>query len=485
MGERRSTSNNEYTTQQNNRQPNEANQYTRIIRCYNCNKEGHMGRDCRTAYQNNNNNNTNQQTNTQIPLQTRNTPNTSQQTMTLNVRERTSSLRELTGICLINNQQVNYMLDTGSSVSIINNDVVESFKDPTIKNAIKPCTTDVMTANGESANIIGQLECELQIGTIYTNRTFLVARNFLKQCILGMDFIASCPYTANIARALKITCDRGTRFVCDVKNQDAQNHKYCDRSVELIKQACTAESAEMADVYRSRTPEAVQTPELVEAVEVPIPQCASLISKVKVASEAHIASCSSFIQKLTNELKKITSRGLASLTPTTAISHVITVNENAQPIKQKMRLVPYNLKDELKRTLMDMKNAGIIKDSKSPWSSPVRLVRKKDGSLRVTTNYRKLNNVTVKDSYPIPRIDEMINQLAKAKVYTTLDLASGYYQVPIEPDSAQYTAFACEFGFFTIYRHANGINKRNRNISKTNESSIGWFNWNMLFCISR
>jgi hypothetical protein len=218
--------------------------------------------------------------------------------------------------------------------------------------------------------------------------------------------------------------------------------------VELIKQACTAESAEMADVYRSRTPEAVQTPELVEAVEVPIPQCASLISKVKVASEAHIASCSSFIQKLTNELKKITSRGLASLTPTTAISHVITVNENAQPIKQKMRLVPYNLKDELKRTLMDMKNAGIIKDSKSPWSSPVRLVRKKDGSLRVTTNYRKLNNVTVKDSYPIPRIDEMINQLAKAKVYTTLDLASGYYQVPIEPDSAQYTAFACEFGFF-------------------------------------
>ncbi len=54
----------------------------------------------------------------------------------------------------------------------------------------------------------------------------------------------------------------------------------------------------------------------------------------------------------------------------------------------------------------------------------------------------------MKDSYPIPRIDEMISQLAKAKVYTTLDLASGYYQVPIAPDSAQYTAFACEFGFF-------------------------------------
>ncbi len=160
MGERRSTSNNEYTTQQNNRQPHETNQYNRIIRCYNCNKEGHMGRDCRAAYQNNNNNNMHQQTNTPTPPQTRNTPNTSQQTMTLNVRERTSSLRELTGICLINNQKVNYMLDTGSSVSIINKDVIESFKDPTIKNTIKPCTVDVITANGESANIIGELECE-------------------------------------------------------------------------------------------------------------------------------------------------------------------------------------------------------------------------------------------------------------------------------------------------------------------------------------
>jgi hypothetical protein len=75
-----------------------------------------MGRDCRMAYQNNNN--MHQQTNTQTPPQTRNTPNTSQQTMTLNVRERTSSLRELTGICLINNQKVNYMLDTGSSSRI-------------------------------------------------------------------------------------------------------------------------------------------------------------------------------------------------------------------------------------------------------------------------------------------------------------------------------------------------------------------------------
>jgi predicted aspartyl protease len=119
-----------------------------------------MGRDCRAAYQNNNNNNMHQQTNTPTPPQTRNTPNTSQQTMTLNVRERTSSLRELTGICLINNQKVNYMLDTGSSVSIINKDVIESFKDPTIKNTIKPCTVDVITANGESANIIGELECE-------------------------------------------------------------------------------------------------------------------------------------------------------------------------------------------------------------------------------------------------------------------------------------------------------------------------------------
>ena len=95
-----------------------------------------------------------------------------------------------------------------------------------------------------------------------------------------------------------------------------------------------------------------------------------------------------------------------------------------------------------------MRKAGLIVDSKSPWCSPVRLVRKKDGSIRVCVDYRKLNNVTIKDAYPIPIIDSLFGYLSAATYFTTLDLASGYYQVRMDAKSQEYTAFACDFGFF-------------------------------------
>ena len=118
------------------------------------------------------------------------------------------------------------------------------------------------------------------------------------------------------------------------------------------------------------------------------------------------------------------------------------------PIKQKTRGVPYGFRESFRKTLMEMKEAGMIVDSKSPWSSPVRLVKKPDGSIRITIDYRKLNNVTVKDSYPLPRIEDIFVHLSKAKIFSTLDLCSGYNQIRLSKESQQYTAFSCEFGFF-------------------------------------
>ncbi len=119
-----------------------------------------------------------------------------------------------------------------------------------------------------------------------------------------------------------------------------------------------------------------------------------------------------------------------------------------QPIKQKLRRIPFQCKEEFTKLIEEMKSMGFIRDSISPWCSPVRLVKKKDGSMRITVNYKKLNDVTIKDCYPLPRIDEMLTTLSKARLFTTLDLASGYYQIKMDELSIQYTAFACEFGFF-------------------------------------
>jgi hypothetical protein len=131
-----------------------------------------------------------------------------------------------------------------------------------------------------------------------------------------------------------------------------------------------------------------------------------------------------------------------------AITHVITIKSGTEPIKQKTRGVPQAYREELRKLLMDMKAAGMIVDSNSPWSSPIRLVKKPDGSIRLTIDFRKLNNSTVKDSYPLPRIEEIFTYLAKAKIYSSIDLAHGFHQIKLDVNSQPMTAFACQWGFF-------------------------------------
>jgi hypothetical protein len=159
------------------------------------------------------------------------------------------------------------------------------------------------------------------------------------------------------------------------------------------------------------------------------------------------------------------------------MTHVISVKPDAEPVKQKTRGVPYGFKENFRKTMMEMKDAGMIVDSKSPWCSPVRLVKKPDGSLRICVDYRRLNNVTIKDSYPIPRIEEIFAHLSKAKIFSTIDLCSSYNQIRLSKDSQQYTAFSCEYGFFE-YRVlpqgvTNGCSTFQRIMTKVLERHIG------------
>ena len=88
---------------------------------------------------------------------------------------------------------------------------------------------------------------------------------------------------------------------------------------------------------------------------------------------------------------------------------------------------------------MDMKEAAMIVDSKSPWSSPIRLVKKPDGSIRVCVDFRKVNNATIKDAYPIPKIEEIFTYLGEANIKSTIDLAHGYHQIRMDKESEKMT----------------------------------------------
>jgi len=107
------------------------------------------------------------------------------------------------------------------------------------------------------------------------------------------------------------------------------------------------------------------------------------------------------------------------------LKHVINIKDS-NPIKQAPRRIPLHLKEEVNRIIEEMKSQGVIEESQSPWASPVVLVKKKDGSLRFCVDYRKLNAVTIKDSYPLPRIEDILDQLSGNSWFSIPDLKSGY-----------------------------------------------------------
>ena len=121
---------------------------------------------------------------------------------------------------------------------------------------------------------------------------------------------------------------------------------------------------------------------------------------------------------------------------------------NASSKRQPVRRMPFAVPQEVAKQLRSMQGSGVIRPSSSPWASPVVMVHKKDGSHRFCIDYRRLNAVTKPDLYPLPRIDDLLDQLGKSRFFSTLDLAAGYWQIRVHPNSIEKTAFITPQGLF-------------------------------------
>uniref|UniRef100_A0A9J7ZJ87 Gypsy retrotransposon integrase-like protein 1 n=1 Tax=Cyprinus carpio carpio TaxID=630221 RepID=A0A9J7ZJ87_CYPCA len=141
---------------------------------------------------------------------------------------------------------------------------------------------------------------------------------------------------------------------------------------------------------------------------------------------------------------------------TNVVRHQIPTGA-APPCRDRYRPVPPTLYPELRTLLQGMLDSGVVRESSSPWAAPVVLVKKKDGSWRFCVDYRKLNAVTHKDAYPLPRIEESLTGLKGAQWYSTLDLASGYWQVEMDPQDRQKTAFTTPMGLYEFDRMPFGL----------------------------
>jgi hypothetical protein len=152
--------------------------------------------------------------------------------------------------------------------------------------------------------------------------------------------------------------------------------------------------------------------------------------------------------RVVSEFPDVFPDDLPGMPPDRDIEFSIDLLPGTAPIaKRPYRMAPVE-HEEVKKTIDELLAKGHICRSFSPWAFPVLLVEKKDGAKRMCVDYRDLNAVTVKNKHPLPRIEDLFDQLQGACVFSKIDLRSGYHQLKIRPEDIQKTAFTCKYGLY-------------------------------------
>ncbi|GJV05930.1 reverse transcriptase domain-containing protein [Tanacetum coccineum] len=151
---------------------------------------------------------------------------------------------------------------------------------------------------------------------------------------------------------------------------------------------------------------------------------------------------------IVRDFEDVFPEDLSGLPPQRQVEFRIDLVPGATPIaKSPYRLAPSEMQ-ELSGQLQELQDKGFIRPSHSPWGAPVLFVKKKDGSLRMCIDYRELNKLTVKNRYPLPRIDDLFDQLQGSCYFSKIDLRSGYHQLRVHEDDIPKTAFRTRYGHF-------------------------------------
>lgn len=157
------------------------------------------------------------------------------------------------------------------------------------------------------------------------------------------------------------------------------------------------------------------------------------------------------------------------------VEHTIRLSDSRPFRERSRRIAPADI-DDVRRHIQKLLAAGIIKESRSPYASPIVVVRKKNGDVRMCIDYRTLNSRTVPDQYTTPRIDEALDCLSGSKWFSVIDLRSGYYQIAMKEEDKEKTAFICPLGFYQFERMPQGITGAPATFQRLMEKAVGDMN---------
>ncbi|KAF9761100.1 Retrovirus-related Pol polyprotein from transposon [Nosema granulosis] len=170
----------------------------------------------------------------------------------------------------------------------------------------------------------------------------------------------------------------------------------------------------------------------------------------------NIQKCDQEMERIKTDFRDLFKDTIEKHKPCTVRRHYINTG-NSLPIYCRPGRVPINFEKSVEEEVRKNLEMGIISESESPWNSRIVPVTKKDGSLRMCIDFRPLNKITIKDRYPIPRIDEILDLLSGATIFTTLDATSGYYQLLMADEDKEKTAFSWKGGHYEFNRMPFGL----------------------------
>ncbi|GFW09580.1 retrovirus-related Pol polyprotein from transposon 412 [Trichonephila clavipes] len=273
---------------------------------------------------------------------------------------------------------------------------------------LDPAPRGATDRDGEKIDIHGKLKVKIRFGdTTYQHAVYVA--DIADPFILGLDFLKEHGFTLDFNKnELRSIHEEVTIFKIKHRTESIRQKGEVLATCSPVTCVCKSSS-----LLLSNSPQQL-TPDLLENAELSPEQKSSA-------------------ERLFQEFEDVFSRNSSDIGHTTVTQHRIDTADHP-PIKQHPRRLPFAKQEEVGTLLREMQENDIIEPSSSPWASPIVLVRKKDGSTRFCVDYRKLNDVTKKDSYPLPRIDDTLDTLSGHKWFSNLDLKSGYWQVEIHPE---------------------------------------------------
>lgn len=328
----------------------------------------------------------------------------------LQVLSEASSIRTMQLKGVFNKRLVHVLVDSGATHNFIHPTLLKNLKEP-VSNLLP---LNVMLASGAKMKTQGEVNVPLQL------QQYDFSADFYILPISGCEVILGASWLKSLGDILWNFDSMTMKFNVSDKEYhlqgELQQHTTvvsCKTMTKLLRKEREAVMIQVAPVIDLKTAEIVH------------PQIQALIHKYAEVFEVP-----------------------KSLPPSREQDHRIELLPNAAPVSVRPYKYPYFQKTEIEKIVQELLDNGVIRPSVSPFSSPVILVKKKDGTWRMCVDYRALNTVTVKDKYPIPVVDELLDEIHGSTVFTKLDLRSGYHQIRMHVDDINKTAFRTHSGHY-------------------------------------